>query len=82
MDTGMSTMANKKPVRGQEEAPETRNVSTYLQDLRAEWNKITFPDRKDLTRSTISVFLITGLLMAIIVGFNAIVSVVMKAIFG
>lgn len=75
-------MANKKAVRGQEEAPEARGVVGYIQDLRAEWNKITFPDRKDLTRSTISVFLITGLLMGIIVGFNAIVSIIMQSIFG
>ena len=75
-------MANKKPVRGQEEAPQSKGLSGYLQELRAEWNKITFPDRKDLSRSTISVFLITGLLMGIIVGFNAIVSFIFQAIFG
>ncbi|MEZ5338719.1 MAG: preprotein translocase subunit SecE [bacterium] len=73
-------MANKKPARGQEEAPQSRGVGGYFEDLRTEWNKITFPDRKDLTRSTISVFLITGLLMGIIVGFNAIVSVIFNAI--
>ncbi|MCB1187009.1 preprotein translocase subunit SecE [bacterium] len=73
-------MANKKPAKGQEEAPQSRGVGGYVQDLRAEWNKITFPDRKDLTRSTISVFLITGLLMGIIVGFNAIVSIIFQAI--
>ena len=75
-------MANKKPARGQEEADQTKGLSGYFQELRAEWNKITFPDRKDLTRSTISVFLITGLLMGIIVGFNAIVSFIFQAIFG
>ena len=75
-------MAKKKTAGSQEEVAEARSVGAYFQDLRAEWNKITFPDRKDLTRSTISVFLITGLLMAIIVGFNGVVTFLMKLIFG
>lgn len=75
-------MANKKPVRGQEEASQGKGIGGYISELRAEWNKITFPDRKDLTRSTISVFLVTGLLMGIIIGFNAIISFIFQAIFG
>ncbi len=75
-------MANKKPARGQEDAPQNRGIGGYFHDLRVEWNKITFPDRKDLSRSTISVFLITGLLMGIIVGFNTLITIIFKAIFG
>ena len=41
-------------------------VRKYFEELKFEWLKITFPSKKELTQSTIVVFLFTLVLMVII----------------
>ena len=51
-------------------------VKDYFVSLKYEWLKLTFPTRKELTQSTIVVFLFTILLMVIISLYDVLVSFV------
>ena len=42
------------------------STADYFRSLKYEWQKVTFPTRKELTQSTIVVFLFTIVLMTII----------------
>lgn len=60
----------KKNEQGPSSAQRVRGVGTalidYFRSLKYEWQKVTFPTRKELTQSTVVVFLFTLLLMAVI----------------
>jgi preprotein translocase SecE subunit len=53
---------------------DTHPLSRYFQELRMEWNKITFPERKELYRSTVVVFIFTVLMTIIVSIFDATIS--------
>ncbi len=50
---------------------DTNPLARYFQELRMEWNKITFPERKELYRSTIVVFIFTVVMTLIVSFFDA-----------
>lgn len=52
------------------------NVKDYFISLKYEWLKLTFPTRKELTQSTIVVFLFTIVLMLVISLYDVLVSFV------
>lgn len=51
-------------------------IKKYLEELKFEWVKITFPTKKELTQSTIVVFLFTVILMVILSAYDALMSFV------
>lgn len=59
---------------------ETNPLTRYFQELKMEWNKITFPERKELYRSTVVVFIFTIIVTAIISLFDALVTSVFSVI--
>jgi len=59
---------------------ETNPITRYFQELKMEWNKITFPERKELYRSTVVVFIFTIIVTAIISLFDALVTTVFNVI--
>lgn len=71
------------------EAPKARKgsrsdlnpVARYFQELRMEWNKVTFPDRKELTRSTIVVFIFTVIMTIVVSVFDAIITFISSRLF-
>ena len=61
---------------------ELNQIARYFLELKSEWKKITFPDRKELTRSTIVVFIFTVLVTLVIATYDFLVSFVFGRIFG
>ncbi len=59
---------------------EANPIARYFQELKMEWNKITFPERKELYRSTGVVFIFTVIVTAIISLFDALVTKVFSFI--
>ncbi len=53
-------------------------VKKYLEELKFEWVKITFPTKKELTQSTIVVFLFTVILMVILSAYDALMTLFFK----
>lgn len=49
-------------------------VARYFQELRMEWNKITFPEWKELKRSTIVVFLFTTIVTLVVSLFDMVMT--------
>lgn len=45
-------------------------LAKYFEELKFEWVKITFPTKKELTQSTIVVFLFTMILMTILSAYD------------
>ncbi|OGK10427.1 MAG: preprotein translocase subunit SecE [Candidatus Riflebacteria bacterium RBG_13_59_9] len=68
--------------RGKGEQPRSRRspradlnpLARYIQELKMEWNKITFPERKELYRSTVVVFMFTVAVTLVISLFELIVT--------
>jgi len=57
---------SKKAKKTEQEAPSRfERIKNYFVELKYEWQKVTFPTRKELTQSTTVVFLFTILLMTI-----------------
>lgn len=57
---------NKKVKKAEREVPSMfQRVKHYFVDLKYEWQKVTFPTRKELVQSTTVVFLFTIVLMTI-----------------
>lgn len=57
---------SKKLKKAEQEAPSMfQRMKNYFVELKYEWQKVTFPTRKELMQSTTVVFLFTILLMAI-----------------
>ena len=54
-------------------------VKKYFEELKFEWVKISFPNRKELTQSTIVVFLFTVFLMLILSTYDAFMSFVFNS---
>jgi preprotein translocase SecE subunit len=52
----------------------------YFTSLKYEWQKVTFPDRKQWLQSTLVVFLFTMALMAIIFCFDWVVGQVFRVL--
>ena len=68
----MSTKTKKITKSVPEEKPGVlARTKKYFEELKFEWAKITFPTRKELTQSTIVVFLFTMILMVILSGYDA-----------
>ena len=68
-------MSNKQVKKVEAERPGTgTRMRKYFSELKFEWQKITFPTRKELTQSTIVVFLFTLLLMAVIATYDWLMS--------
>jgi len=59
---------------------ETNAITRYFQELKMEWKKITFPERKELYRSTVVVFIFTAAVTAIISLFDMFVTKVFSFI--
>lgn len=57
-------------------------IARYFQELRMEWNKITFPERKELYRSTTVVFIFTLAVTMVIAAFDLLVAEVFTFILG
>jgi preprotein translocase SecE subunit len=51
---------------GDERKPLMDMIKEYILSLKFEWLKLSFPSRKELTQSTVVVFLFTVFLMLII----------------
>lgn len=76
--------------KGKGDAPKTRRrsrtdlnpVARYFQELRMEWNKITFPERKELYRSTVVVFIFTVVVTMVIAVFDLAVAEVFTFLLG
>jgi len=57
---------SKKVKKSEREAPSMfQRVKNYFVELKYEWQKVTFPTRKELVQSTTVVFLFTLVLMTI-----------------
>ena len=70
-------MAKAKPSpkkSEQEHVSLARRVRDYFVSLKFEWQKVTFPTRKELVQSTTVVFLFTVILMAILSAYDALMS--------
>jgi len=63
-------------------AGDVNPVARYFLELKSEWNKITFPGRKELIRSTIVVFIFTVLVTTVIAAYDFLVSLVFGRLFG
>jgi preprotein translocase SecE subunit len=72
------TVQKGKPKGGEERKPFIEQVKDYFISLKYEWFKLNFPTKKELTQSTIVVFLFTILLMLIISLYDVLVSFVMN----
>ncbi len=59
---------------------EANPIARYFQELKMEWSKITFPERKELYRSTVVVFIFTIIVTAIISVFDMLVTKVFSYI--
>ena len=57
-------------------------VARYFSELRLEWKKITYPDRKELWRSTLVVFIFSIVVTIVIAFYDFIVSLAFKFLFG
>jgi preprotein translocase subunit SecE len=56
----------KKVKKTEREAPSMfQRIKDYFVELKYEWQKVTFPTRKELVQSTTVVFLFTVLLMTV-----------------
>ena len=66
--------AKQKTIEGRR--PALGAARDYFQSLKFEWLKIAFPTRKELTQSTIVVFLFTIILMVVISFYDALMSFV------
>jgi len=68
-------MSNKQSKKVEVERPGAGlRLRKYFSELKFEWQKITFPTRKELTQSTIVVFLFTILLMTVIAAYDWLMS--------
>jgi preprotein translocase SecE subunit len=68
-------MSNKQAKKVEVERPSAGSrMRRYFSELKFEWQKITFPTRKELTQSTIVVFLFTLILMAVIATYDWLMS--------
>ncbi len=61
---------------------ELNPIARYFQELRMEWNKITFPERKELYRSTAVVFIFTIVVTVVIALFDLLVAEVFTFVLG
>jgi len=57
-------------------------VARYFSELRLEWKKITYPDRKELWRSTLVVFIFSVAVTLVIAFYDFIVSLAFRFLFG
>lgn len=65
----------KKTGKAEAERPAlSQRMRDYFVSLKYEWQKVTFPTRKELIQSTIVVFLFTIILMAIISAYDVAMS--------
>ena len=68
-------MNNKQVKKLEAERPGAGSrIRRYFSELKFEWQKITFPTKKELTQSTIVVFLFTLILMVIIATYDWLMS--------
>jgi len=81
-----TALKRKEEKRGRRVVAERRSelnpIARYFMELKAEWYKITFPDRKELTRSTIVVFIFTLLVTTVIAAYDFLVSLIFGRLFG
>ena len=59
-----------------EEKTLSQKIREYFLSLKFEWQKVSFPTRKELTQSTIVVFLFTIIMMAVIAGYDFLMTVI------
>jgi preprotein translocase SecE subunit len=63
--------STKKTGKAEAERPALgQRMRDYFVSLKYEWQKVTFPTRKELIQSTLVVFLFTIILMAIISAYD------------
>jgi preprotein translocase SecE subunit len=73
-----SSAKGKVSKTGEERKPLMEHIKDYFTSLRYEWLKLTFPTKKELTQSTIVVFLFTITMMLIISLYDVLVSFIMN----
>ncbi len=73
-----TTQQKPKTKSGEDSKSFLDRVKDYFISLKYEWMKLSFPTRKELTQSTIVVFLFTILLMVVISLYDVLVSFVMN----
>ena len=66
---------------GSARGAELNPIARYFLELKTEWHKITFPDRKELVRSTVVVFIFTVIVTLVIAAYDFLVSVVFQKLF-
>lgn len=59
---------------------EASPLAKYFQELRMEWNKITFPERKEWYRSTVVVFIFTVIITLIVSMFDATIAWIFRVL--
>ena len=59
---------------------ETNPLAKYFQELRMEWNKITFPEKKEWYRSTVVVFIFTVIITLIVSAFDATIAFIFSKV--
>ncbi len=60
---------------------ELNPIARYIMELRLEWSKITFPEKKELWRSTLVVFIFTIAVTAVIAVYDMLVTFVFSFLF-
>lgn len=71
----------KKTAKGKKEDQKKSfgaKARDYFSSLKFEWQKVTFPSRKELTQSTIVVFLFTIILMAVLSLYDYLMSLLLN----
>ena len=63
-----------------ESASLVQRISKYFVELKFEWLKITFPERKQLRQSTLVVFVFTIVIMLILSVFDFLLSLLFKEV--
>ena len=82
MSAVKTSPATPPPPRGPEGGSGGGKVKDYLETLRYEWRKITWPERKQWIDSTIVVFVFVLVLMFTLAAFDVAVGKVMNTLLG
>jgi len=58
-----------------------KKIINYIKEVRAEWFKITWPGRDVVVRSTIMIFIFSGLVALFLFAVDSILSAILEWIF-
>ena len=61
----------KKEAKARPKSSDKKTLGGHLKDLKAEFHKVVWPSRKDLIKQTATVIVTSGIIGAVIVGYDA-----------